>query len=79
MPLKDSLRLTGFEHNAISPLGTTVQIPIILSHRITQLQPRNFFMGGGEVELKLFADVDQFIQIVKPFVADVTMDGNDNE
>jgi hypothetical protein len=36
-------------------------------------------MGGGEVELKLFADVDQFIQIVKPFVADVTMDGNDKE
>jgi hypothetical protein len=31
-------------------------------------------MGGGEVDLKLGVDVNEFISVVKPFIADVIMD-----
>jgi hypothetical protein len=52
----------------------SVQVPIILSHKIANLQPRYFYLGGGEIDLKLGVDVDEFIHVMKPFVADVTMD-----
>ncbi|KAI8476137.1 MAG: YbaK/prolyl-tRNA synthetase-like protein [Monoraphidium minutum] len=45
--------LSGFGHNGVSPVGLAARVPIILSHRITQLTPDFFFMGGGEVDLKL--------------------------
>ena len=32
-PEEDSARLTGFVHNAVTPVGSAVQIPIIFSHK----------------------------------------------
>lgn len=46
-------RLTGFSHNAVTPVGMLERLPIVLSHRIAALQPALFWMGGGEVDLKL--------------------------
>lgn len=39
--------LSGFGHNGVSPVGLATPLPIILSHRITQLQPDFFFMGAS--------------------------------
>jgi len=37
--------LSGFGHNGVSPVGLATRLPIIISHRVTQLQPDFFFMG----------------------------------
>ncbi|KAG2490808.1 hypothetical protein HYH03_010730 [Edaphochlamys debaryana] len=67
-------RLTGYSHNAVSPLGMAESLPIVLSHRIAQLQPAEFWMGAGEVDLKVGMDVQEFIDAYKPFVLDCTYD-----
>jgi len=71
---EDSERLTGFYHNAVSPVGMSVAIPIILSKRIIDLIPKYIYMGGGEVDLKLGLSVDEFIQRMNPLVGDVVFD-----
>jgi hypothetical protein len=38
--------LSGFGHNGVSPVGLAARLPIILSHRITQLRPDFFFCGA---------------------------------
>lgn len=66
--------LSGFEHNAVSPIGFKTEMPIILSHKITMLKPSIFFVGAGEVDLKLGMLVDEFVQVYNPFVVDCTYD-----
>ena len=48
--------------------GSMVQV--ILSDAIVKLSPRFFWLGGGEVDLKLGMQTDDFIRIVKPFITD---------
>ncbi|ORC89475.1 YbaK/aminoacyl-tRNA synthetase-associated domain-containing protein [Trypanosoma theileri] len=67
-----SLHLTGFSHGAVAPFGTTTEIPVILSDRITQLSPPVFWMGGGHVDCKVRVDVEEFLEVVKPIVAAIT-------
>ncbi|XP_024363905.1 uncharacterized protein [Physcomitrium patens] len=71
-PEEESNQLTGFEHNAVTPIGMRTDIPVILSDAIVQLSPRFFWLGGGEVDLKLGTKTDEFIKIVKPFITDCT-------
>jgi hypothetical protein len=41
-------QLSGYTHNAVSPMGiATPDLPIIMSHAIPQLQPDFFFLGAG--------------------------------
>ena len=42
-----SARLTGYKHNAVAPIGCTTPIPLILSHRIAELQPCFMWLGGA--------------------------------
>lgn len=72
---------TGFKHNAVTPIGIkNTKIPIILSSRLLELD--HFWMGGGEYDVKLAVDVNEFRKIYKPLVADIVYDGfidpNDN-
>ncbi|KAG0553497.1 hypothetical protein KC19_12G015900 [Ceratodon purpureus] len=69
-PEEESNRLSGFEHNAVTPIGMREDIPVILSDAIVKLSPRFFWLGGGEVDLKLGIKTDDFLNIVKPFVTD---------
>lgn len=69
-PEEVSNKLTGFEHNAVTPIGMREDIPVILSDAIVKLSPRLFWLGGGEVNLKLGIQTDDFIRIVKPFITD---------
>jgi prolyl-tRNA editing enzyme YbaK/EbsC (Cys-tRNA(Pro) deacylase) len=43
----DSAKLTGFQHNAVSPFGLRSSIPIILAEAITKIKPNFIFLGGG--------------------------------
>ncbi|GBG78434.1 hypothetical protein CBR_g26463 [Chara braunii] len=67
-----SQELTGFGHNAVTPFGMKTNIPVILSHEITNLNPPFFWLGGGEVDLKLGIRTDDFIRLVDPFIVDCT-------
>ncbi|KAG2434772.1 hypothetical protein HXX76_007657 [Chlamydomonas incerta] len=66
--------LTGYSHNAVSPIGLKENLPIILSSKITQLDPEFFWMGAGEVDLKVGMSVNEFIEAYQPFVIDCTYD-----
>jgi len=70
---EESNKLTGFEHNAISPFGNKINIPIILSNKIALLGGY-FFLGGGEKITKVGIDVNQYLERCKPLVADITYD-----
>jgi len=77
---KNSETITGFEHNAVCPIGMAVPIPIIVDKKITNLHPNYIWLGGGEVDLKLGIRVSDLLKISKNvFVADVTQDAVDNE
>ncbi|KAL3693182.1 hypothetical protein R1sor_006833 [Riccia sorocarpa] len=69
-PEAESNALTGFEHNAVTPFGMLTNIPVILSDAIVRLQPEFFWLGGGEVDLKLGIRTQDFIRILDPFIAD---------
>lgn len=67
-PEEISNSLTGFEHNAVTCIGMKTDIPVILDEAIVKLSPDYFWLGGGEVYLKMGIRTSQFIQFVKPFI-----------
>lgn len=67
-PEEISRSLTGYEHNAVTCIGMKTNIPVILDEAITKLQPEFFWLGGGEVDLKLGINTHEFIHYVKPFL-----------
>ncbi|KAK9825072.1 hypothetical protein WJX74_006099 [Apatococcus lobatus] len=69
-PEATSGQLTGFGHNAVTPVGMRTPLPIIMSHHIQNLQPGWFWMGGGEVDLKLGLPTAAFISAYQPLVLD---------
>ncbi|CAN8324795.1 unnamed protein product [Cochlearia groenlandica] len=67
-PEETSIKLTGFEHNAVTCVGMKTDIPVILDEAITKLKPDFFWLGGGETDLKLGIRTSEFLDFVKPFV-----------
>lgn len=65
-PEAASDELTGFEHNGVSPIGIKTRIPIIMSHKIAELQPDTFFLGAGEVDLKVGMSAADFVAAYQP-------------
>jgi prolyl-tRNA editing enzyme YbaK/EbsC (Cys-tRNA(Pro) deacylase) len=53
--------MTGFGRNAVTPVGSATRIPIIMSHKITELSGL-FFLGAGEVDLKVGMPAADFIR-----------------
>jgi len=73
-PAEASKNLSGFPHNAVSPLGIKTEgIPIILSHRALELG--HIWLGGGEEDLKLSIDTWEFRNMFRPYIADIVYDG----
>ena len=58
-----SARLSGFEHNAVSPLGMATPLPVVLSARIAKVPGGQLWLGGGEPDLKLRVDGEEFIKV----------------
>ncbi|XVE65061.1 hypothetical protein DITRI_Ditri07aG0152200 [Diplodiscus trichospermus] len=67
-PEETSIKLTGYEHNAVTCIGMQTDIPVILDEAIVKLNPDFFWLGGGEVDLKLGIRTSEFINFVKPFI-----------
>ncbi|KAG9138616.1 hypothetical protein Leryth_012950 [Lithospermum erythrorhizon] len=67
-PEETSIKLTGYQHNAVTCIGMDTHIPVILDEAIVKLDPPFFWLGGGEVDLKLGINTEEFISFVKPFV-----------
>lgn len=67
-PEEISRSLTGYEHNAVTCIGMNTDIPVMLDEAIVKLKPEFFWLGGGEVFLKLGINTQEFIHSVKPFV-----------
>ncbi|XP_022735982.1 uncharacterized protein LOC111289308 [Durio zibethinus] len=67
-PEETSIKLTGYEHNAVTCIGMQTDIPVILDEAIVKLNPDFFWLGGGEVDLKLGIRTSEFINFLKPFI-----------
>ncbi|KZV45333.1 hypothetical protein F511_04071 [Dorcoceras hygrometricum] len=67
-PEETSAMLTGYEHNGVTCIGMKTDIPVILDEAIVKLEPDFFWLGGGEIDLKLGIRTSQFIDFVRPFV-----------
>ncbi|XP_010440145.1 PREDICTED: uncharacterized protein LOC104723467 [Camelina sativa] len=67
-PEETSIKLTGFEHNAVTCIGMKTNIPVILDEAIAKLKPDFFWLGGGEIDLKLGVRTSEFLEFVKPFI-----------
>ena len=64
--------LTGFERNAVSPVGSKTQLPIVVSDKISQLTPDFFWLGAGETDLKLGMSFAAFKEAYRPMIIDCT-------
>ncbi|KAL1371207.1 hypothetical protein HN51_001428 [Arachis hypogaea] len=67
-PEQTSTDLTGYGHNAVTCIGMKTDIPVILDEAIVKLTPDFFWLGGGEVDLKLGIRTSQLIRFVNPFI-----------
>lgn len=67
-PEETSAQLTGYGHNGVTCIGMKTDIPVILDEAIVKLNPEFFWLGGGEVDLKLGIRTSEFMKYVKPFV-----------
>jgi prolyl-tRNA editing enzyme YbaK/EbsC (Cys-tRNA(Pro) deacylase) len=64
--------LSGFEHNAVSPIGIKTHMPWVISHEILKLEPDFFWLGAGEVDLKVGLPAAEFVDKYQPMVVDCT-------
>ncbi|KAL0329573.1 UNVERIFIED_CONTAM: hypothetical protein Sradi_4944000, partial [Sesamum radiatum] len=67
-PEETSAKLTGYERNGVTCIGMKTDIPVILDEAITKLNPDFFWLGGGEIDLKLGIRTSEFINYVNPFI-----------
>ena len=63
-----SYELSGFKKNAVTPVGMKVQLPIVLAKEIADLSPDEFWIGAGEVDLKIGMRVSDFIKAYNPMI-----------
>jgi len=71
--------LSGFQHNAVTPIGMATPVPVLLSEKIKRLPGGEVWLGGGEVDLKLRFEVAELVSKFTPAgraleFADVTED-----
>ena len=68
-------RLSGYAHNGVVPLGMRCRdMRVLVSHHCLNLPGGTFFMGGGDVDVKLKSNVQRFVQATHAQVADITAD-----
>jgi prolyl-tRNA editing enzyme YbaK/EbsC (Cys-tRNA(Pro) deacylase) len=57
-------QLTGYGHNAVTPVCSATRMPIVMSDRIAALDGP-FFLGGGETDLKISMPAAEFLEAYK--------------
>lgn len=55
------------------PLGTTVPLPVVLSAELMNLTPFNFWVGGGDVACKCRLNTEEYIDVMNPIIAPITV------
>ena len=68
----DSFELSGFGHNAISPIGLKVNIPIIICKRCVSMNPPIIFLGGGDVDVKVALPISDLLSGTDAIVGEIT-------
>ncbi|CAM9743805.1 unnamed protein product, partial [Discosporangium mesarthrocarpum] len=69
------LKLTGFPHNGVCPLGSVAEgVPVVISEALLSLRPASVWMGGGHPLLKLMLSVQDLVRCIgdRAFVADIS-------
>lgn len=76
---EEAYQLSHSEHNAMTPVFmrpskefAKYKVPIILTERIAALDPKFFWLGGGEVDVKFGITLTKFITEFKPYVFDIS-------
>ncbi|KAL0227478.1 hypothetical protein RCL1_003622 [Eukaryota sp. TZLM3-RCL] len=67
--------LFGFEYNSVPPIGLKLNnqtVPIILAQSIVDLNSL-FYTGAGNVDCKLVMSVREFVDKMKPLIANITV------
>ena len=72
---EDSERLTGYAHGAVTPFGTAMRVPVLVSREMEKLAPGGeFWLGGGEVDLKMRVSYDELVSKFDVVAVDCTYD-----
>ena len=58
--------LSGYAHNAVTPVGMSTPVPLICDAPIRFLPRGQLWLGGGEPDVKLRLDVDEMRAKLKP-------------
>lgn len=76
---EDATQLSGFEHNAMTPVlmkptaaFAKYDVAVVLSERIAALDPSFFWLGGGDVDVKFGIDTRKFVEVFKPTIFDIS-------
>lgn len=69
---EDSFTLSGFGHNAISPIGLMQAIPVVICRRCLGIKNGIIYLGGGKVDVKLALPVADLIRGTNAIVGDIT-------
>lgn len=68
--LADScLEVSGYQPNAVTPLGLKTPMPVLVDERIAMLVPNTFWLGAGEIDLKWRVEWPEFAVVFSPLVA----------
>lgn len=70
--VEDCVGVTGYTPNGVAPLGLKTEMPIVLAKEIMDLNPGEFWMGGGEISMKWRVLVKEFCDVYNPVVMDFT-------
>ena len=69
---EDSFRFSGFSHNAVSPYGMNMTLPVLLDSKILEVKPNAIYLGGGFVDVKLLISVPDVMRSLQVKVGSFT-------
>ncbi|KAL4506803.1 hypothetical protein ABPG72_001224 [Tetrahymena utriculariae] len=58
---EESNKMTGYGFNGVTPFLFNQKMPILISDKLSNLNPKFFFLGGGHADLKLRVSFDEFV------------------
>lgn len=67
-----ALELTGFIRNAVCPIGSIQKIPLIITEKISKLDPPITCLGAGHPDYKLIIPFSELVEITNATIADLS-------
>lgn len=69
---EDSLRLSGYRHNAVTPFGMLANLPVVICSNCLKMKPSYIWMGGGDINLKLGMLLTDFIRVTSAIIGTIS-------